>query len=152
MLNLQYITPNLKSGIMQTSPLVAIKILNSQSTWLKVATTLEKPQTLTNPSSKRFMHTFVPCEFHQMYLCNHNIHMSFTQEVYVYFCPMWVSAHSFPSMEVGYSICTSIMIMRIYNLKTSPAKGYSRRRHKWGQNQQQLTHWSLGDVALMLNL
>ena len=45
-LNMQHLLPNWKKdGIIQTSPVVAINRLKNLSTWLKVATTLEKPPT-----------------------------------------------------------------------------------------------------------
>ena len=43
--NMQHLIPNSKDGIIQTSPMVAINRLKYPPTWLKVATTLEKPPT-----------------------------------------------------------------------------------------------------------
>ena len=43
MLKMQHITPIRKHGIIQISPVMAMKILKDPPTWLKVATTLEKP-------------------------------------------------------------------------------------------------------------
>ena len=47
MLNMQPIIQIRKDGIIQTSPVVAKNRLKDLPTWLKVATTLEKPPTPT---------------------------------------------------------------------------------------------------------
>ena len=47
-LNMQHITQIRKDGIIQTSPVVAIKDLKDPPTWLKVATTFEKSPTTTH--------------------------------------------------------------------------------------------------------
>ena len=44
MLNMHHIAPNLKRWIIKTSLIVSIKRLKDPPTWLKVDTTLEKPQ------------------------------------------------------------------------------------------------------------
>ena len=44
MLNMQHIIQNSKDEIIQSSPVVAKSRLKDPPTWLKVATTLEKPQ------------------------------------------------------------------------------------------------------------
>ena len=48
-LNIHHITPNSKRWDYSDPPAVAIKRLKDPPTWLKMATTLEKPPTLTRP-------------------------------------------------------------------------------------------------------
>ena len=42
-----------KDGIIQTSPVVTMKILKDLPTWLKVATIIEKPPTPTHCKTRR---------------------------------------------------------------------------------------------------
>ena len=55
-LNMHHITPNSKkNGIIQISPVVAIKRLKDPPTWLMVATTLEKTPTPTQVLELKFL-------------------------------------------------------------------------------------------------
>ena len=58
-LSIQHITPKIwKDGIIQTPPVVAIKRLKDPLTWLKKATTLEKPPIPTQGMCSGWAKTF----------------------------------------------------------------------------------------------